>query len=84
MASGLDSGDDRVVILAAAEAVIADREDAVAFGEQVIDQLLLHRHQFAGAAPEGGAVADLLMAGVEVPQHQIDGIKLGVVSPACR
>ena len=47
------------------------------FAQQVVDQLLLQHEEFAGAAPEGRPVADLVVARIEVAQHQVDGIQLG-------
>ena len=52
-----------------------DAEEAVLLGEEVVDQFLLERQQFVGASTEGSAVTDLVVAGVEIPQHQIDGIE---------
>lgn len=82
--AGIGSGDDGVVVLAAVEAVVADRKDPVALGQEVVHQFLLDRHQLPRAAPEGGSVTDLFVAGVEVAQHQVDRVELGVVSTAWR
>ena len=45
--------------------------------EQILHQLLLHGQQLVGAAAECGPVADFIVPGVEVAQHQLDGIQGG-------
>ena len=42
---------------------------------QVLHQLLLEHQQLMGAAAEGGPVTDLIVPGLEIPQHQINGIE---------
>ncbi len=49
------------------------------FGEQIIDELLLDRQKFLGAAPKGGPVPNLVVAGVKIPQHQLNSIQGGAV-----
>ena len=45
--------------------------------EQVLHQLLLNGQQFIGAAAECGPVAYFIVPGVQVAQHQLDGIQGG-------
>lgn len=45
--------------------------------QQVVHQLLLQHKELSGATAEGGSVADLVVARIEVAQHQVDGIQLG-------
>ena len=53
----------------------------VFLGQQVVHELLLDLEEFFGAAPKGGAVADLIVAGVQVPQHELNGIQGWLVVP---
>ena len=48
-------------------------------GKQVVDQFLLDLQQLFGAATKGGAMANLIVAGVQIAQHQLNGIQGGAV-----